>query len=148
MFVIIRRKFKHLDGATFHTLYKALVRPYLEYANSVWCPYKSNHIEMIEKVQKKKQLPGMNYLPNEKRHQLLNLQTLPYRRIRGYLIELYKITNNIYHSKVTTFMKFKANEEHSYRLREHSKTIQLQATSKHNQPKLTKCRFEKYWNVD
>jgi len=27
-----------------------MVRPHLEYANSVWCPYKKCDIEIIEKV--------------------------------------------------------------------------------------------------
>jgi len=30
-------------------LLKAMVRPHLEHANAVWCPYK-NDIEIIEKV--------------------------------------------------------------------------------------------------
>jgi len=30
-----------------------MVRPHLEYANSVWCPYKKGDIEDIEKVQKR-----------------------------------------------------------------------------------------------
>ena len=58
-----------------------------------------------------------------KRLQLLNLLKLLYRSLRGDLIELYKITNNIYDSKVATFMKLKANEEQVYRLRGHNKTI-------------------------
>ena len=36
----------------FIMLYKALVRPHLEYANSVWHPYKVGDIEDIEKVKK------------------------------------------------------------------------------------------------
>jgi len=31
----------------------AVVRPHLEYANSVWFPYKKEDIEIIEKVQKR-----------------------------------------------------------------------------------------------
>jgi len=42
-----------MDKTTFTLLYKAMVRPHLEYANSVWCPYKKGDIEIIEKVQKK-----------------------------------------------------------------------------------------------
>ena len=34
-------------------LYKALVRPHVEYANSVWSPYKERDIETFEKVQKR-----------------------------------------------------------------------------------------------
>jgi len=30
-----------------------MVRPHLEYANSVWCPYKKGDIAGIEKVQKR-----------------------------------------------------------------------------------------------
>jgi len=31
-----------MDRNTVILLYKAMVRPHLEYANSVWCPYKQN----------------------------------------------------------------------------------------------------------
>jgi len=34
-------------------LYKSLVRPHLEYANSVWSPYKKGDVEAIEKVQRR-----------------------------------------------------------------------------------------------
>jgi len=47
---IIRRNFIYLDTNSFVLLYKALVRPHLEYANSVWCPYKKGDSENIEKV--------------------------------------------------------------------------------------------------
>jgi len=30
-----------------------MVRPHLEYSNSVWCPFKKGDIENIEKVQKR-----------------------------------------------------------------------------------------------
>ena len=40
-----------MDKYTFILLYKAMVRPHLEYANSVWCPYKKRDIAGIEKIQ-------------------------------------------------------------------------------------------------
>jgi len=43
----------HTDSRTFIMLYKAMVRPHVEYANSVWSPYKKGDIEAIEKVQKR-----------------------------------------------------------------------------------------------
>ena len=42
-----------MDKNTFINLYKSLVRPHLEYTNSVWSPYKKGYVEVIEKVQKR-----------------------------------------------------------------------------------------------
>ena len=50
---LTRRSFVHLDNRTFSLLFKALVRPHLEYASSVWSPYKKKDIEAIENVQKR-----------------------------------------------------------------------------------------------
>ena len=40
MLGIVKRNFILMDPRTFILLYKALVRPHVEYANSVWSPYK------------------------------------------------------------------------------------------------------------
>ena len=37
---LIRHTFTYIDEPTFLMLYKALVGPHIEYANSVWNPYK------------------------------------------------------------------------------------------------------------
>jgi len=39
----------------FILLYRAMFRPHIEFANSVWCPYKLGDIKEIEKVQKELQ---------------------------------------------------------------------------------------------
>jgi len=49
---VIKRNFIYVDKNSFILLYKAMVRPHLEYANSVWCPYKKGDIENIENIQK------------------------------------------------------------------------------------------------
>ena len=33
--------FIYMDELSFISLYKSMVRPHLEYAHSVWCPYKT-----------------------------------------------------------------------------------------------------------
>jgi len=40
----------------FYTIKRSmqLVRPHLEHANSVWCPYQKRHITELEKVQKER----------------------------------------------------------------------------------------------
>ena len=57
---LIRRSFSYMDEATFLMLYKALMRPHLEYANSIWNSYKKKHITAIENVQMRatKLIPG------------------------------------------------------------------------------------------
>lgn len=59
---IIRRTFCSLDYKSFCLLFKALVRPQLEYANSVWNPYKCKDTESIENVQRRatKMLPYLS----------------------------------------------------------------------------------------
>jgi hypothetical protein len=50
---LIRHTFTYIDAPTFLMLYKALVRPHLEYVNSVWNPYKKKHIIALENVQRR-----------------------------------------------------------------------------------------------
>ena len=101
---LLRRSFMYLDNRTFTLLFKALVRPHLEYASSVWSPHKSKDIEAIERVQKRatKMLPRMYDLPYEQRLRRLKLPTLRFRRMRGDMIETFKILNGQYDSRVTS----------------------------------------------
>ena len=102
MIGIIRRSFLHLDEEMFLQLYKALVRPHLEYANQVWAPRHAKDIEQIENVQRRatKLVPGLADLEYEQRLRRLNLPTLAYRRLRGDLIEVFKIMTGKYDPEV------------------------------------------------
>ena len=101
---LLRRTFIYLDDRTFTLLFKALVRPHLEYASSVWSPYKKKDIDALEKVQKRatKMLPKMQEKPYEQRLRRLKLPTLRFRRMRGDMIETFKILSGIYDDKVTS----------------------------------------------
>jgi hypothetical protein len=96
-----------MDCTTFKLLYTALVRPHLEYANQVWCPYLKKHIEAIEIVQRRanKHIPGLSSLSYEDRLRKLKLPTLAYRRSRGDMIELYKILTGKYDEDVSNFLR-------------------------------------------
>ena len=78
---------------TFCLLYKALVRPHVEYAHSVWYPYKKCDITDIEKVQKRatKLIISLKNCSYKERLKILNLLTLKYRRLRGDMIDVFKI---------------------------------------------------------
>ena len=99
MTMVIRRIFQLLNNYNFIPLYKALVRSHLDYANSVWFPYKKSQIMAVENVQRRatKQLPGLKHLAYKIRLKTLNLPTLAYRRLRGDMIEVYKILHTIYY---------------------------------------------------
>jgi len=49
---MIRRNIRHKAKDVITRLYKALVRPRLEYCFQVWCPHYKKDIESLEKVQK------------------------------------------------------------------------------------------------
>ncbi len=98
MFGLIRRIFQFMDKETFKPLYQSMVRVHLDYVSSVWAPYKKKDIKLIEQVQRRatKQIPGLSKLSYQERLKSLELPTLSYRRIRGDMIEVYKIIHEIY----------------------------------------------------
>jgi len=79
-----------------------LVCSHLEYANTVWSPYKQYLIEEVEKVQKSatKLVHGCKHLPYTERLKYLKLPTLKYRGHRGDMIETYKIIHGLYDTAV------------------------------------------------
>jgi len=95
---LIKRNFSHLDFESFLLLYKSMVRSHLEYAQTVWSPYKIKLIDAIEKVQRRatKILPGLKGQSYEQCLRRLRLPTLTYRRLCGDMIETFKIMQGYY----------------------------------------------------
>ena len=95
---IIRRTFTYLDEETFKKLFKALVRPHLEYAATVWKPRLKRDIAKLESVQRRatKYIPTLRNLPYEERLKKLGLPTIRFRHLRGDLIETFKIMTSKY----------------------------------------------------
>jgi hypothetical protein len=100
---LIKRSFTFLDNRSFKLLFQALVRPHLEYAAAVWNPHLCKYIDLLENVQRRatKLLKGLKDLSYSERLRVLKLPTLRYRRLRGDMIEVYKIVHNIYDSRVS-----------------------------------------------
>ena len=93
---LIKRNFSFIDINIFLLLYKALVRPHLEYGQLIWSPRLLRQSRKIESVQRRatKLIPNLKELPYEERLRKLKLPSLKYRRLRGDMINVYKILND------------------------------------------------------
>ena len=105
MIGLIKRTFTYLDKDVFLKLYKALVRPHLEYGNIIWHPKLKRQSIAIERVQRRatrllKDCTGLSY---SERLRYLNLHSLKGRRLRGDLIETYKIYHGLVDVEWSTF---------------------------------------------
>ena len=78
-------------------MYTTLVRPHLEFAVPVWNPQTAGDIDTIEKVQKRAARIPIEFrnLSYEKRLEEWELTKLSDRRLRGDLIQMYKILKNL-----------------------------------------------------
>ena len=92
---IIKRTFNYIDKDGFAVLYRAYIRPHLEYCVQAWCPYLQKDIKSLEKVQRRatKLVPSLRERSYEERLKELNLYPLEVRRARGDVIETFKILN-------------------------------------------------------
>ena len=82
---------------TISVLYKAMVRPHLEYGNAIWGPFYQGEKKLVESVQRRatKLIDGFNDKSYKDRITQLKLPSLGYRRKRGDMIWMYKIMNGL-----------------------------------------------------
>ncbi len=94
---LIGRSFEYKSKDTILTLYNSLVRPLLEYCVQAWCPYYQKDIDKLERVQRRvtKMIPSLKNKSYDDRLKELNLFPLKQRRLRGDLIQVFKIIKGI-----------------------------------------------------
>ena len=82
---MIRRNITYKEKSWIVPLYKAIVRPHLEYCIQSWSPYLRDDIDMLEKIQRRatKLIPGRRDIRYEERLKECGLTTLGTRRLRG-----------------------------------------------------------------
>ena len=112
-------------------LFKSLVRPILEYGNAVWSPSLRKHINLIENVQRRftKKIVGISNQDYEKRLQITNLPSLEFRRLRGDMIETFKLTHGFY-DPITSVHLITMHENKNTRGHPYKLAKQLTHTSK------------------
>ena len=89
---MIRRVIKTRTANVLLPLYKTLVRPHLEYAVQAWSSHLVKDVEVLERVQHRftRMIKGLKSMEYSSRLESLGL-SLKFRRLRGDLIETFKI---------------------------------------------------------
>jgi len=128
---MIRRQFQNLDKASFLILYKGFIRPHLEYAVQAWSPYLKKDIEHLEKVQRKatKLVQGLASMSYEKRLEALKLTSLEKRRLRGDLIEVFKLVTGKENIDCTRLLQLDDSvydtRGHRFKLKKHRSRLDI-----------------------
>ena len=93
----ISRAVKYRDKRTFVQLYKVYVRPHLEYCIQAWSPYHQVDKDKLEKVQRRavNMVAGLRGRTYEQKLVEVGLTTLEERRVRGDMIQTFRILNGI-----------------------------------------------------
>ena len=101
----LRRTISNKEIDTVIPIYKATVRPHLEYCIQAWAPYLKKDINALEQVQHRatKMITSLRKLPYEQRLKECNLTTLEERRKRGDLLETHKIMHGLERIPEVTF---------------------------------------------
>ncbi len=107
---MIKRCFTGLTKKKLLTLYKSIVRPIMEYASPVWCPWQVKDKEISQKTQDR-------CLRLCKEH--VDLESLEDRRKQTDLVETFKFKRGFYKTPSSVFFK----DSHTTQLRGHSQKI-------------------------
>lgn len=97
VFSQLKNAFESRDISIWTKLYKTYIRPQMEYAIQCWSPYLIKDVVRLENVQRRvtKVVTNISNRAYEDRCRCMNLPLLSYRRIRGDLIQQYKIHRKI-----------------------------------------------------
>ena len=119
----VKRAFILFGQETFNIVYNTYIRPHLEYCVQAWSPYYAKDILMLEKVQRRATtlVIGLKEFIYEERLTQLKLYRLEERRLRGDLIETFKLLTGKENIDPDQFFNINLNN-----LRGHSKKLNKQ----------------------
>jgi len=120
---MVRRNFRHLDVPDFRLIYKTYIRPYLVFCVQAWSPHFSKDIDVLERVQKAATtnlVPKLRKYSYPKRLKQIGITSLKDRRLRGDMIEVYKLLTG--KEKINYEQFFTLADKH-YSLRGHDKKL-------------------------
>jgi hypothetical protein len=112
MLGMMYRTFSHFTPELLKIVYSTFVRPHLEFAIAACNPYSLGDINKLEKVQRRatRLPPAIRNLDYSQRLHVLGLTPLHTRRIRGDLIQTYKLVNGLESVTLSTASIFSAKK--------------------------------------
>ena len=118
---ILRRNFTDMKPEVFLPIYKAIIRPLLEYGSVIWNPMLLQDKREIEMVQRRatKLVRSISHLSYSERLKFLKLDSLCYRRRRGDMIQVYRIIKSIDNIDTSNFFTLNQDQRtrgHSFKL--------------------------------
>ena len=128
-------------------LFIAMVRPTVEYGNTVWVPYYKKDKKRIEDIQRHytKRIHGMAKKSYSERMQILKLPSLEFRRLRGDLIEVFKIIHEIY-DPATTSSLLTINPNIKCTRKSNNLNLQKNGTNRNKNKMFFTNRINNTWN--
>ena len=93
MLGLLKKTFVSRDTRLWKKLYTVHVRPLMEYAVQAWSPHQRGDVAALERVQRRatKVPSALHHLPYEERLTAMGILSLEDRRLRGDLIQRYKL---------------------------------------------------------
>ena len=90
---VLRRSFANVNESTLPLLFNTMVRPLLEYCNTIWGPFGKGDQKRVERVQRRatRMVVNLKHLPYPERLRSLGMPSLCYRRRRGDMISVYQL---------------------------------------------------------
>ena len=136
----ITRAFHYRTKHVLAKLFKAFVRPVLEYAVAVWSPWTEGDCEVLEKVQKRaiRMMCDVRGATYEEKLKDAGLMLLKERRLRGDMIEVFKVVKGI--NKVNREEWFEMVEE-GQRRKSQNMVENNEGEVEHRQDVIKKERF-------
>ena len=143
------RAVSYRDRITWVKLYKQYVRPHLEYCAQAWSPWLEQDKKLLEKVQERaiRMVSGLNSRVYKDRLKELGLQSLQDRRVRGDMIQVWKILHSHDNLDKKDFFQ-PVNQNHQLtRLRAGNLNLQKQRANTDIRKFSFSVRVTDNWNV-
>ena len=133
-----------MDKDRFLLLYKGLIRPVLEYGNTIWSVYFKKEGEKLEKVQRRatKMVQAIKHFSYPDRLKNLDLPTLVYRRRMADLLQAFRYFSGLDHFKGENIF----NLDRSKIRRGHSLWLMKQRANTTVRQKSSSFRVVNDWN--